>query len=104
MQLSEKPDRLNVFQEHLSLSDSQALIITSSFRAATELDMGLGGCSVSLDVSEESLPSSNHLDQNFQLCGNRGRAGGTFPAFLQMVFQNLVDSTSIGLLLLQAKN
>lgn len=56
--MSEKAGTLNIFREHCSVFGLQALIITSSFRAATELDMGLGGCPVMVAVSDKSLPAN----------------------------------------------
>lgn len=71
---------LNIFREHCSVFGLQALIIISSFRAATKLDMGLGGCPVMVAVSDNSfLTCQCHWDQNFQLLGN----ADTFPAFPQ---------------------
>lgn len=56
--MREKAGTLNIFRDHCSVLGLQALIITSSSRAATELDMGLGGCPVMAAVSDNSLPAN----------------------------------------------
>ena len=76
-----------IFSKNIVLcSVFKLLIITSSFRAATELDMGLGSCPVMVAVYDGSLTCKCHWDQNFQLPGNSIRAWDTFPAFPQIVF------------------
>ena len=87
--MSEKAGRWNISEYHCSVFGLQPLLITSNFRVATELDMGLGCCPGMVAISGEALTCWCQWEPNFQLHGNSITAWDTFPAFLQVVFLKL---------------